>query len=149
MNTAHDTAEHLLSILPLINRAMIVELRAEEGDDTTMPQFRVLSYLYDHPLTMSDVARHRRVSFQAAGELVQAMVRRGWIEREQNPDDRRQALLVLTDTGRRHYEGAQERILHRMAGLFESLSEDDQALIRRALDLMHSVLVFETEDEDA
>ena len=148
MSTAHDTPEHMLSILPLINRAMIVELRAEEGDDTTMPQFRVLSYLYEQPLTMSDIARRRRVSFQAAGELAQAMVKRGWIKREQNPDDRRQALLVLTDRGRRHYEGAQRRILERMAGLLDSLSEDDQAVIRRALDLLRGVLAFETEEEN-
>ncbi len=149
MSSAHETAEHLLSILPLLNRAMIVELRNEEGDDTTMPQFRVLSYLYARPLTVSDIARLRRVSFQSAGELVQALVKRGWIDRVPNPDDRRQTMLTLTETGWRHYESAQTRMLERMAGLFEALSDDDQAMIQRALDLMRSVLVLEVEEEDA
>jgi DNA-binding MarR family transcriptional regulator len=149
MSTARDTAEHLLSILPLLNRAMTVELRKEEGDDTTMPQFRVLSYLYERPQTVSDIARTRRVSFQAAGELVQALVKRGWIDRAPNPDDRRQALLTLTETGRKHYERARERMTERMSELFEAISDEDQAMIQRALDLMRSALVLETEEEDA
>jgi DNA-binding MarR family transcriptional regulator len=148
MTNARETAAHLLSILPLLNRAMNVELRREEGDDTTMPQFRVLSYLYERPQTVSDIARIRRVSFQSAGELVQALVKRGWIDRAPNPDDRRQALLTLTEAGRRHYEGAQGRMLERMAVLFEAISDEDQVMIRRALDLMRRALV-EVEEEDA
>ena len=62
MSTSLTTAEQILAVLPLFNRIMAVELRQETGDDTTMPQFRVLSYLADEPLTMSAIARLRHVS---------------------------------------------------------------------------------------
>jgi DNA-binding MarR family transcriptional regulator len=145
--TSHETAHDLLSMLPLLNRIMIVELRHEAGDETTMPQFRVLGYLYETPLTVSDVARRRRVSFQSAGELVQGLVERGWITRIPDPNDRRQSLLHLTDTGKQQYERAQGQMLERLSDLLDKLPDEDQAVIRRAMSLLQSVLVDEDQDD--
>lgn len=139
-STSHETAHDLLSILPLLSRIMIVELRREAGEEATMPQFRVLSYLNEAPLTVSDIARKRRVSFQSAGELVQVMVDRGWIRRVPNPNDRRQSLLHLTGAGQQEYEQAHNHMLERISGLVDSLSEDDKAVIRRAMSLLKSAL---------
>jgi DNA-binding MarR family transcriptional regulator len=140
-STSFQTAQDLLSILPLVNRVMIVELRQEAGEETTMPQFRVLSYLQEAPLTVSDIARRRRVSFQSAGELVQTLVERGWIARIPDPNDRRQSLLHLTEIGKQAYEQVQSHMVERISGLLDGLAEDDKALIRRAMSLLHTVLV--------
>lgn len=148
VSTSHETAQELLSILPLLNRVMIVELRQEAGEETTMPQFRVLSYLYPSPLTVSDIARRRRVSFQSAGELVQTLVTRGWVTRIPDPNDRRQSLLHLTEAGRKEYERAQGHMVDRLSDMVGHLSEDDQVLIRRAMTLLHAVLVDEVQEED-
>ncbi len=148
MSTSHETAHDLLSTLPLLSRVMIVELRQEAGEETTMPQFRVLSYLYDTPLTVSDIARRRRVSFQSAGELVQTLVERGWIMRIPDPNDRRQSLLHLTDAGRKEYERAQDHMLERISELLDSLTDEDKATIRRAMSLLHTVLVDEVGEQD-
>ncbi len=120
---------------------MIVELRQEAGEETTMPQFRVLSYLHESPLTVSDIARRRRVSFQSAGELVQTLVERGWITRIPDAKDRRQSLLHVTEAGQSAYERAQAHMLQRLSELVDGLSEDDKAVIRRAMSLLQSVLV--------
>ena len=65
--TPEEAARELLHILPMLNRLMLAELRPEAGDETTMPQFRVMTYLSQQPLTVSAVARLRRVSMQSAG----------------------------------------------------------------------------------
>lgn len=143
MNTSHATAQALLSTLPLVHRLMIVELKQENGEDTTMPQFRVLSYLNEAPLTVSDIARVRRVSFQSAGELVQALVERGWIERIPNPNDRRQSLLHLTESGKQAYERAQSHMVERLSDLLASLSQDEQDMIQNAMRLLQSLLANE------
>src|SRR4051812_49341633 len=101
--TAEQAAHELLAILPLLNRLLAAELRQETNEDTTMPQFRVLTYLAEGPLTLSAIARRRRVSLQAVGELVQILVERGWVARTPDPGDRRQFLLTLTDEGRTRY----------------------------------------------
>src|SRR4029078_5458841 len=130
MSKSVTTAQELLTVLPLFNRIMAVELRQETGDDTTMPQLRVLSYLADKSLTMSDIARKRHVSFQSAGELVQSLVERGWVLRMPNPANRRQSFLHLTYDGRSQYDRAQALMLHRIASFMDQLDEDEKTTIQ-------------------
>ena len=148
MSTSLTTAQEILAVLPLFSRIMAVELRKETGDDTTMAQFRVLAYLSEEPLTMSDIARRRHVSFQSAGELVQGFVERGWVVRTPDPNDRRQSLLHLTDDGRAKYERAQSHMLERLASFMDQLDENEQTTIQQALQSLHRVLVQEVVKED-
>lgn len=52
----------------------------------------------DVPLSV--LIRDLRISKQAAGQLVDALVERGYLERMQHPDDRRRQVLALTARGR-------------------------------------------------
>ncbi|HEU5088563.1 MAG TPA: MarR family transcriptional regulator, partial [Roseiflexaceae bacterium] len=107
----YAATRELLAVLPLLNRIVAAEVRREAGEETTMPQFRVLAHLEGEPLTLSALARRRRVSMQSMSQLVQALVVRGWIAREPDPNDRRQSLLRLTEQGREHYVRAQAQTL--------------------------------------
>src|SRR5258708_3978038 len=112
--TPEEATRELLSVLPLLSRIMAAELRHEPGDETTMPQFRVLAYLHDGPLTLSAIAKRRRVSLQSAGDLMQVLVERGWITRTPDPKDRRQWLLNLTKQGMAKYQKGHDGVLGRL-----------------------------------
>jgi DNA-binding MarR family transcriptional regulator len=146
--TAEEATRELLSVLPLLSRIMAAELRHDPGDDTTMPQFRVLAYLSEGPLTLSAIAKLRRVSLQSAGDLVQGLVERGWITRTPDPNDRRQSLLHLTDSGRTKYEQSQDRILHRLTPLMENLNDAELDAVQVALAALHRVLAGQEVTED-
>ncbi len=141
--TTEEITHELLAVLPLLNRIVAAEVRREAGEETTMPQFRVLAHLVDGPLTLSVLARKRRVSLQSMGELVQALVERGWVVRIPDPTDRRQHLLHLTEEGRAHYERAQEQALRRLAPLLDELTGDEMAAVQQALPALHRVLTRE------
>lgn len=143
---ALETTKELLAVLPLLNRIVAAEVRREAGEETTMPQFRVLAHLTAEPLTLSLLAKKRRVSLQAMSELVQALVARGWIVRVPDQQDRRQALLQLTDHGRSHYERAQAQMLQRLAPLLAQLRADELAAVRLALPALRRVLIQEERD---
>jgi DNA-binding MarR family transcriptional regulator len=49
---------------------------------------------------LSQVIKGLGVSKQAAGQLVDTLVARGFLDRSVNPDDRRQLTITLTDRGR-------------------------------------------------
>jgi DNA-binding MarR family transcriptional regulator len=140
VSNSEETARELLALLPIINRIMVADLRQEVGEETTMPQFRVLAYLLDDPLTLSDIARRRRVSLQAAGELIQTLVDRGWIKRVQDPSDRRQMLLHLTKEGQEQYQRAHGRMLAHLIPFMEMLSEDEISAVKVALPALQRVL---------
>ena len=141
------TASELLDILPLLIHLVATEVKREAGNDTTMPQFRVLGHLADGPLTLSVLARRRRVSLQSMGELVQTLVERGWLERKPDPTDRRQQLIGLTPVGRRHFVRAQTKALQRLTPLMATLSAEELAAVRIALAGLHRVLL--TADDPA
>lgn len=49
--------------------------------------------------TTADLAEHLGVTKQAAAQLVEELVRKGYVERHPHPHDRRARLLTLTATG--------------------------------------------------
>ena len=141
-----EATQELLAILPLLSRLVAAEVRREAGEETTLPQFRALAQLGAGPITLSTLAKQRRVSLQSMSELVQALVTRGWIEREPDPNDRRQSLLHLTDNGRAHYERAEALTLQRLTPLMAQLSPEELAAIRTALPALRRVLTYEEHD---
>ncbi|SHI13176.1 MarR family winged helix-turn-helix transcriptional regulator [Streptomyces sp. 3214.6] len=49
--------------------------------------------------TTADLAEHLGVTKQAAAQLVEELVRKGYVERHPHPHDARARLLALTETG--------------------------------------------------
>ncbi len=138
-----EATRELLAVLPLLNRIVAAEVRREAGEETTMPQFRVLDHLAAGPLTLSALARKRRVSLQSMSELVQALVERGWVMRTPDPNDRRQQLLHQTEHGRRHYERATQKMLEQLSPLLAKLTEEERAAVEVALPALRRVLTGE------
>ncbi len=145
--TPEEAAREMLAVLPFLNRMIAAELHEEAGEETTMPQFRVLGYLDEKPQTLSAIARQRRVSLQSAGELVQALIERGWIVRTPDPDDRRQSLLSLTALGQARYQHAWERMMRRLTPFMQQLTETEMDAVRLALPALHRVLSGESEHD--
>lgn len=144
---AKAATQALLAVLPLLNRIVAAEVRNEAGEDTTMPQFRVLSHLAEEPVTLSVLARKRRVSLQSMGELVQVLVERGWVMRTPDQRDRRQALLQLTEHGRAHHERAQAAMMQRLVPLLSQLRDEELSAVLTALPALHRALLQSEEIE--
>ncbi len=142
-----ELTEELLAILPLLTGIVAAEVRREAGEATTMPQYRVLAQLTAEPLTLSGLAKHRRVSLQAMSELVQVLVDRGWIARVPDPRDRRQHLLHLTELGRQHYERAQQQIQRRLLPLLSQLEAGERAVVHQSLLALRRVFTAEESEQ--
>src|SRR5690349_7349967 len=145
--TSEDATREVLAVLPLLNRIVGAEVRREAGEDTTIGQFRVLAHLANGPLTLSVLAKRRRVSLQSMSELAQTLVERGWLSRTPDPNDRRQHLLQLTDSGQVHYQRTQEMTIRQLAPLMAQLSADEMAAVRMALPALRRVLMQEENSE--
>jgi DNA-binding MarR family transcriptional regulator len=145
--TSEDATREVLAVLPLLNRIVGAEVRREAGEDTTIGQFRVLAHLADGPLTLSVLAKRRRVSLQSMSELAQTLVERGWLARTPDPTDRRQHLLQLTESGWAHYVRVQEMTIRQLAPLLAQLSADELAAVRMALPALRRVLMQEENSE--
>lgn len=75
-------------MLPLVHAA-----------DLTLPQLAVLEYV-EAPRSVSAVAEYLGLSRPASSQMVDKLVRRGWLRRSEGVADRRQRAVTLTGRGR-------------------------------------------------
>lgn len=85
----------------LISSRVLLNMQDELQDhDLTFTQMTALHQLRAQaPLTVSALAERARLSLPAASHLVERLVRRGLAERRENPENRREKLVVPTAQG--------------------------------------------------
>ena len=100
----------------------------------SMPQFSILMQLhYKGACGMSAISERFDVSAAAASQLVDKLVQAGYIERTEDPSDRRAKLLKLSTNGAMLVDdGIQERYRW-MDELTSKLSAEEQTKISEAL----------------
>ena len=103
----------------------------------SMPQFSILMQLhYKGACGMSQISERFDVSAAAASQLVDKLVQAGYIERTEDPNDRRAKLLKLSTNGAKLVEdGTQERYRW-MDELVKNLSADDKVKVSEALTIL-------------
>jgi DNA-binding MarR family transcriptional regulator len=91
--------------------------------DVTMSQAKTLYLVAAQPgVRMTALAAQLGVSLSTVSGLVDRLVEHGYVERREDPDDRRQQLVRLTSTGDAVIERMREMNLSHMRLLLEGLS---------------------------
>lgn len=86
--------------------------------------------------TVTDLAGHLGVTKQAASQLVDEIVRKGYAERRPHPDDARARLIVLTERGWACTRAAEEAAADAVRAWGEVLGEREmRALLGQLVDL--------------
>ncbi|MFJ8545557.1 MarR family winged helix-turn-helix transcriptional regulator [Streptomyces sp. NPDC093586] len=75
--------------------------------------------------TVTDLAAHLGVTKQAASQLVDELVRKGYAERRPHPADARARLVVLTERGRACTRAAEEAAAEAVRGWTDVIGEDE------------------------
>ncbi len=94
------TLLYVIKQLELAVSNAVDDVVAEAG--LTSTQYTALTVLDRHPgMTAAALARNSFVRAQTAASLVNALENLGMIERQPDPNSRRQNLIFLTETGRK------------------------------------------------
>ncbi len=98
--------------------------------DLTMAENVVLRQLQYQSLTIAQVAEYLSITHSAASRAVDRLVRDGFIGRVENPADRRQKVLTLTDQGSALSQDLQSKFTAGIESLAQSLSPEEQEQFR-------------------
>ncbi|MBK7318310.1 MAG: MarR family transcriptional regulator [Anaerolineales bacterium] len=103
----------------------------------SMPQFSILMQLhYKGVCGLSEISERFDVSAAAASQLAEKLVQSGYLERAEDPSDRRAKLLRLSSSGEKLVsEGIQERYRW-MDEVTSKLSTEDSAKVAEALNIL-------------
>lgn len=138
--TAALCAREIFDVTPTIIQAIRFELRSLRLSDLSVPQFRTLAYIDRHPGgSLSEVADFIGLTPSSMSILINGLVGRGMVSREQAADDRRRVTLRITATGAELLAYARQGAQARLADMFAPLSADERMTIIRAMELMRPI----------
>ncbi len=150
MGKNKEIATSFFEVGPLFIKLLKSEIRAVAKGDLTQPQYRILALIHRGLDTVSQLALHLGVSQPAMSKMVDMLVKRGLLCRQEDPRDRRQSRLALSSQGLKDYRILRQAGVQRLGRQIESLSVEERKKLERALhDLDHclnQILLLNEED---
>lgn len=89
--------------------------------------------------SVSDLAAAERVRPQSMAQTVGDLEGEGLLERKPDPDDRRRALVTITDAGRTRIEADRRAREGWLVKAFEEMPETDLAAVERSVEILRRV----------
>jgi MarR family transcriptional regulator for hemolysin len=143
-----EAARELLEVVPVIMKDIRSEMRSRRSPDLTVPQFRTLAFVdRNEGASLSAVANHMGLTLPSTSRLVDGLIARSMITREDNPADRRRVKLGVTNHGLIILETSRRGTLTYLADKIASLSAEDREVIAKAMKAMRSVFISSTQTQ--
>ena len=135
--TPQQTAAHILDVIPLIMHSLRNHMRTHHESGLSIPQFRALMFLYHHPeVSLSEVAEFLGLTLPSMSKLIDGLVNRELLTRQEHPEDRRRLCLALTPQGREILERAEHAAQACLAVFLEKQTPEERTRIVEAMELL-------------
>lgn len=130
-------ADDVLEVVPLVMRVIRKELRSQRGPGLSVPEFRSLTFINRTPgVSLGEVAEHLGLEAPTASKLIESLVQRGLLRREDDPQDRRRMRLNLLPKGRTVVDKAYEHTRQLLAARLAHLSVEQRQLVLDGLGIL-------------
>lgn len=137
-----EGAQHLGVLLREIWHGFLDELferlAAEGFDDLRPAHSPVFQHLERGGTRIGVLAERAQMTNQSMGYLVDALEKRGYVERHPDPADRRAALVVITDRGRDEIAAARRLIADIESEWSDKIGPERMAGLREALEALRA-----------
>lgn len=139
--TSEDCAADIMATIPLVMRFIQTEMRGQGSPHhLSVPQFRTLMFLYLNPgSSLSSLADHLGVTRPTASAIAERLVQRGFIDRREDPQERRAVVLTLTEEGRDRLQQMRQITRTKIAGMLVELSDEQLLYIGESLALLNQI----------
>lgn len=120
-----------------MRRSMRDMIQFAKSSGVSIAQLNTLMYLSHHNRCgVSGIGDHLGVTNAAASQMIERLVQQGFLERSEDPQDRRSKQISLTEKGRKLIEDGIETRRRWMEDLATALGYEEQELITQALVLL-------------
>jgi MarR family transcriptional regulator for hemolysin len=140
-----DTCAHeLMDTAPKIIQSIRSEMRSGHGANLSIPQFRSLRFIQRNPDTsLSDLANHLGLTLPSVSKLVDGLVKKGLISRQESTADRRRLTLGLTQSREAIINSARANAQVNIAKILSNLSNEELNTIHRTLELLNPLFTLQ------
>jgi DNA-binding MarR family transcriptional regulator len=143
--SVQDCAALLVATVPAVMSHFRAAMRAGRPEELSLPQFRTLIRLRWHPgVSISDIAEHLGLALSTTSQLVDGLVKRGYVTRESAVGDRRRMVVTLTDAGRAMLETVRAAAQARMAEQVAALTPEERQAVASAMAALSRIFQQDT-----
>jgi MarR family transcriptional regulator for hemolysin len=144
--TPEEAASELLEVVPVVMKEIRSEMRSQRSPDLTVPQFRALGFIdRNKGASLSAVANHMGLTLPSTSRLVDVLIARRLLTREDNPADRRRIKLGVTSRGLTILENSRRGTLDYLAKKLSSISAGERKVIVEGMAAIRRVFMSGTE----
>ena len=116
--------------------------------DLTPEQFLLIDLLWNRgPLSQYELAILLQKDKNSVTKLVDALERKEYVVREQNPDDRRSNTVILTDKAEILKDDAKSKGIFILERMLQGISEDELKIFLDTLGKLSSNMTVSDQDE--
>lgn len=142
-----EPASDLLDVVPIVMRDIRSEMRSRRSHDLTVPQFRALLFLNRNKgSSLLDVAKFMGLASPSVCRLIDALVSREFVTRNEHPEDRRRLKLTVTDHGRHVLEICRKGTLAHLSERLSLLAPEEREAVVKALRALRSAFADRTRE---
>jgi len=135
-----EPARELLDVVPVVMREIRSQMRSGASKVLTVPQFRALSFVSRNSGSpLSDLAAHIGLTLPSTSRLVDGLITRGLMTREEQPLDRRRVRLAVTKHGRSILNASRAGTLSYLSGKMNEIGDVDRLTVVRAMEVLRKV----------
>jgi len=131
--------DNLLRLIPLYHKHIFRINKRVSGLESA--QYQVLGVLMKSgPHSMSEIGRMLYISKPYMTVLIDSLMEKGWIERGNDPDDRRVVIITITSGGKKHLRRASEVYKTDVKTMLAGLGSEDIEQLCTSLEQLQKVL---------
>ena len=135
--TSEESARQLLEVVPVVMREIRSQMRNRGSLDLTIPQFRTLAFInHNKGSSLYEVSEHMGLTPSSVSTLVDGLVERGMMTREEHPTDRRRVRLAVTSDGRAILETATRGTLTYLAKKLSNVTPSSREVVAKAMEIL-------------
>jgi len=126
-------------------RSLRAEFRSHRGNDLSIPQYRTLMFLRRSPgKSLADLAEHLGITPPSTSKLVDGLVKRGLVDRQDFQVDRRRIVLSLTPAGKELAESSLRLSQAAYLERFARLPKETLEIIQQAMEALRLIFCDDT-----
>lgn len=130
----------ILDVNPKIRDFIRAEMRKQAKERLTVPQFRVLNKMSKHiSLYQKELADWMGVTPATITRMIDNLSSRGFVERKEAENDKRQTFIVITPIGKRMIESYRHKVQTKVVERLRSSSVADLVKIIEGLTLLQKL----------
>jgi DNA-binding MarR family transcriptional regulator len=136
--------QEVLEVIPAVMRVIRKEFRSRRDPELTLPEFRGMLHINRSPgCALNEVAEYIGLEAPAASKLVDHLVQRGLVRRQEDASDRRRVKLSILPKGKQRIEAAVEHTRHFLAKRLAHLSSTERQTLLDTMQILKAAFASE------